>query len=159
MELFLRFNAFRYSMARILLGAERSSLSGKKAERAISLASGKFFPLFNSSRRSCRYSPGSSRRRAAAFSRGASFPSSLPKQRVSTTPEASRSSTAPSAKYSALPVAAAAGSSRTRSAPFLRAISARAYLSTMAGSPRCMKFPPMTTRSRSAPVSSRALAR
>ena len=26
----------------------------------------------------------------------------------------------------------------------MRAISARAYLSTMAGSPRCMKFPPMT---------------
>lgn len=65
--------------------------------------------------------------------REARSPDSLPKERKRIRLEAEKREMAPLAKYSALPVAAKAGSSSTRSAPHKSAICVRVHLSKMAG--------------------------
>ena len=78
---------------------------------------------------------------------------SAPKQRLLITPNSCKIEMAPSEKNSALPVAKAHGSSKTRSAPFNKAIFALRNLLRRAGVPRWTKLPLMTTTIKSAFVS------
>ena len=117
--------AFRYSTASRSLGDSRRSCGVKCPSWILSgvLLSDVVFPLASF--------PDASRLSASIS------PHSLPNKSASTQAQLISADTAPRAKYCALPVANAAGSSSTRSAPAYNAAFARAYLSMTAGSPRC----------------------
>ena len=145
--------ALQYSIPRRLFGDPRRRLneSSLKQEhmsmerRALFLAWAQLKPSFNPSRRRAEKSGLSSDKIFAAAWIPSRFPSSLPKQRWVTAPSRLKRFTPQAAKSSALLTAKTEGSSITRSAPPIRAIFVRRYLSKTAGSPRWTKSPLITT--------------
>ncbi len=126
--------ARKYSTAKALLGRERHPAAPESSSSACCLAAAKEIPFPAISRSFSGYSARS--RPSAAACRGASSSLSQPKARWVTTPEAASTATAPWANRSAPAAAQGVGSSRTRSTPPIRAISARLCLFRRAKSPR-----------------------
>ena len=83
------------------------------------------------------------------------MPPSTPKQSMSAIPDLKTAFTPADANSGAEADENTAGISITRSAPEIRAISVRMYLSNTAGSPLCTKLPLMTAMIFSAPSLSR----
>ena len=134
----------RYSTPRLLLGVSRRAACSGPSRRSAAArrhwAKDCFGP---SSWRRAWENSGLLRHWASAFS-GWTSPHSLPKERMSTTPAASRMAIAPLAKPSAEAAAHTVGSSSTRSTPPARAIPVRVHLSVMAHSPRWTQLPLIT---------------
>ncbi len=149
-------SALQYSMPKILFGEDKSfsEESGREAsaERAELLAAGKLIPVFNSFFKAFLKKSGSSFKNLARVRKSVIESVSAPKHKSVTTPVLASKEIPPSANILALAVANTQGSSKTRSAPPESAILVRSHLFMIAGVPRCMKSPLITTIIKSASV-------